>query len=81
MAWCIWREQPIQIVSANLVTGHTGISTLEAGRLSFDGIRVSVAVNAKQQVQLITVKPAGKPSLAAIDWYRGITNESDLWLK
>ena len=66
-AWCTWKEEPFKITSAVVVEDES----VRPAEIVFDGQKVIVGCGNKSTIQLLTVVPAGKKEMNAVDWARG----------
>ena len=66
-AWCLWNNESFKITSAS-VEGHQKPGV---GELVVSEKRVFVGCGHNSAIELLTVVPAGKKEMPAIDWARG----------
>ena len=65
-AWTIWKQEPFKVTAA-VVSTHTGCKP--GAILNKDG---ALLVGTKDFcIEILTVTPAGKKEMKAIDWVRG----------
>lgn len=79
MAWCEFRGNPLRIIDTRL-TLESKMSNLETqpGRVTKQGESIYLHCGYATQIELVTVQPAGKQSMRAADWFRGIEGEIHL---
>jgi methionyl-tRNA formyltransferase len=71
-AFCFYRDQRIQILHAEVFSTSSEPSTLPQGHIAGKTSRgVLVACPHNSLLELLTVKPAGKQQMSALDWYNG----------
>jgi methionyl-tRNA formyltransferase len=66
-AWCLWKNESFKVTSAS-VKAH---QKLGVGELLVSEKRVFVGCGHDSAIELLTVVPAGKKEMPAIDWARG----------
>ena len=66
-AWCLWKGEPFKITNA---IAEKDIKLAE-GAISVDAKKVLVGCGENSAIELITVTPAGKKEMSAIEWARG----------
>ena len=66
-AWCLWKGEPFKITNA---TSAKDIN-LPEGAISVDAKKVLVGCAENSAIELLTVTPAGKKEMSAIEWARG----------
>jgi len=66
-AWCLWKGEPFKITNAISVKDVK----LAEGAISFDAKKVLVGCGENSAIELLTVTPAGKKEMSAIEWARG----------
>jgi methionyl-tRNA formyltransferase len=66
-AWCLWHNESFKITAA-AVDGHHKIAI---GHIVVSEKRVFVGCGGDSAIELLSVVPAGKKEMSAIDWARG----------
>ena len=66
-AWCLWNDESFKITSASV----DGNQKLAIGQLVVFEKKVYVGCGSDSAIELLTVVPAGKKEMPAIDWARG----------
>ena len=66
-AWCLWKGEPFKITNAISAKDVN----LSEGAISVDAKKVLVGCGENSAVELLTVIPAGKKEMSAIEWARG----------
>lgn len=66
-AWCLWKGEPFQITNA---ISEEKVK-LAAGAIRVDAKKVLVGCGQDSAIELLTVTPAGKKEMSAIEWARG----------
>ena len=66
-AWCLWNNQPFKITAASVDSNQK----LASGELILSEKRVFVGCGKDSAMELLSVVPAGKKEMPAIDWARG----------
>lgn len=66
-AWTLWKQEPFKITSAT-VSQNIGVAPAE---IISKEKRVYVGCVDNSSIELLTVVPAGKKEMSAIDWARG----------
>ena len=66
-AWCLWNNQPFKITAASVDSNQK----LASGELILSEKRVFVGCGKDSAIELLSVVPAGKKEMPAIDWARG----------
>jgi methionyl-tRNA formyltransferase len=66
-AWCYWKEESFKITAAIALDDQQ----LIPGVIAVDDQRVIVGCANNSAIELLTVIPAGKKEMAAVDWARG----------
>ena len=66
-AWTLWKNEPFKITSAR----STADQGIEVGHLVVSGKSVFVGCGHHSAIELLTVVPAGKKEMGAIEWARG----------
>lgn len=70
-AFTLWRGQPLRVLEARVVPDRVAG---EAGVILSDRDRVYVATG-QGALELVSVQPAGKRAMSALDWRRGVKEE------
>jgi methionyl-tRNA formyltransferase len=66
-AWCLWKGEPFKITNA---ISEKDVKLAE-GAISVDGKKLLVGCGENSAIELLTVTPAGKKEMSAIEWARG----------
>ena len=66
-AWCLWKGEPFTITNA---ISEMNVKLAE-GAISVHGKKVLVGCGENSAIELLTVTPAGKREMSAIEWARG----------
>lgn len=67
-AWCFWKEEPFKITSA---TSSNEVE-LGVGQIAVVEKRLYVGCGQDGAIEVLTVIPAGKKEMSAMDWARGV---------
>jgi methionyl-tRNA formyltransferase len=66
-AWCLWHNESFKITAAAADSHHK----IAVGHIVVSEKRVFVGCGGDSAIELLSVVPAGKKEMSAIDWARG----------
>ncbi|SKC50927.1 methionyl-tRNA formyltransferase [Okibacterium fritillariae] len=70
--------EPITTVLKVLALARTSARGLDAGRLALHDKRVHIGTGSGDNLELVRVQPAGRQSMAAADWWRGLPSGAEI---